>query len=63
MEKQTLKKKIADLESQVGGLEKELDGMRERERLMVEYPDLNGPVNRDILGTTCSKICTRVGAM
>ncbi|XP_067932683.1 coiled-coil domain-containing protein 157-like [Watersipora subatra] len=51
MEKGELKKSIKSLQETIGGLELDLNSMKERERLLVEYPDLNGPVNPDMTGT------------
>lgn len=49
-EKSTLRGKVTELERTVSGMERDLAGMRERERLLVEYPDLNGPVNSNVSG-------------
>ncbi|XP_071110838.1 coiled-coil domain-containing protein 157-like [Haliotis cracherodii] len=50
-EKTSLKKSIADTEGRIERLEKSLEEARERERMIIEYPDLNGPVNPDYQGT------------
>lgn len=49
-ERTQLKANIRSLEETVGKLETDLSSMREREKLLVEYPDLNGPVNPDLSG-------------
>lgn len=41
---------MSSLEGTVEKLEQDVASMKERERLMVEYPDLNGPVNADVAG-------------
>ncbi|XP_033747469.1 coiled-coil domain-containing protein 157-like [Pecten maximus] len=50
-EKEQLQDSISKLENSIQTLEHQLEEARERERLMIEYPDLNGPVNRDLQGT------------
>lgn len=60
VEKRELRGRIDALTSTVGGLETQLGSMKERETLMVEYPDLNGPVNADINGESdrrAERIC------
>ncbi len=46
-----------DLQQDVQHLEQKLQKAQEQERLLVEYPDLNGPVNPDFSGK-CVVICT-----
>ena len=41
---------IKKLEHNIDDSERQLKAAQGRERLMIEYPDLNGPVNRDITG-------------
>lgn len=55
-EKTSLKNKIRELEGTVSDMERSLGDMKERERLMVEYPDLNGPVNADMTGTFLTRV-------
>ncbi|XP_060064731.1 coiled-coil domain-containing protein 157-like [Ylistrum balloti] len=50
-EKEQLQESISQLETSIKTLEHQLEDAKERERLMIEYPDLNGPVNRDLQGT------------
>lgn len=50
-EKEQLQDSISKLENSIQSLEHQLEEAKERERLMIEYPDLNGPVNRDLQGT------------
>ncbi|XP_046578937.1 coiled-coil domain-containing protein 157-like [Haliotis rubra] len=50
-EKTSLKKSIADTQGMIERLEKSLEEAKERERMIIEYPDLNGPVNPDYQGT------------
>lgn len=38
------------LQGEIKQLEVTLEEVKERERLMIEYPDLNGPVNPDMTG-------------
>lgn len=49
-EKSQLREQITSLEQTVTNLEQDVTSMKERERLMVEYPDLNGPVNVNMAG-------------
>ena len=53
-EKAQLRDQIASLEKTVSKLEQDVSSMKERERLMVEYPDLNGPVNANMTGNVYS---------
>ncbi|OWF50254.1 coiled-coil domain-containing protein 157-like [Mizuhopecten yessoensis] len=50
-EKEQLQDSISQLETNIQKLEQQLEEAREQERLMIEYPDLNGPVNRDLKGS------------
>ncbi|KAH9525252.1 hypothetical protein Btru_000832 [Bulinus truncatus] len=50
-EKKSLKKSLQESLATVGGLKTQLEEAKERERMIVEYPDLNGPVNRDYQGS------------
>ncbi|XP_076452425.1 uncharacterized protein LOC143288046 [Babylonia areolata] len=50
-EKRGLEQSIQETEAQILRMEEELREAKERERLIIEYPDLNGPVNPDLHGT------------
>lgn len=50
-EKTELEESITCLQQNIDTLENKIQEATERERLMIEYPDLNGPVNPDISGT------------
>lgn len=50
-DKESLEQTISTLETTVESLSEKLEEAKERERLIVEYPDLNGPVNPDLTGT------------
>ncbi|KAL3857715.1 hypothetical protein ACJMK2_012357 [Sinanodonta woodiana] len=50
-EKDRLEESISSLQSTIETLQEKLEEEKEKERLLVEYPDLNGPVNRDIAGS------------
>jgi hypothetical protein len=45
-----VEKCLAETESQIQLLEQRLEEAKERERLIIEYPDLNGPVNPNLQG-------------
>ena len=49
-EKENLEALIGELKEDIQQLETKVAEARERERLIVEYPDLNGPVNPDLMG-------------
>ena len=49
-EKEKLEQSIQELETSLGPLEEQVTEAKEREKLLVEYPDLNGPVNPDYEG-------------
>ena len=49
-EKAELRGRMTSLQQTVSDLEQDLNSMKEREKLLVEYPDLNGPVNADMSG-------------
>ena len=49
-EKEKLEQSIQELEASLGPLEEHVNQAKEREKLLVEYPDLNGPVNPDYEG-------------
>ncbi|ESO97771.1 hypothetical protein LOTGIDRAFT_72099, partial [Lottia gigantea] len=50
-EKDKLEKNMGETKSLIEKLEEQVKEAREREKLLVEYPDLNGPVNPDYKGT------------
>ncbi|KAJ8312417.1 hypothetical protein KUTeg_009790 [Tegillarca granosa] len=50
-EKVELEKSICSLQDNIKVIEGKLEEAKERERLLIEYPDLNGPVNPDLTGT------------
>ncbi|GFR57955.1 coiled-coil domain-containing protein 157 [Elysia marginata] len=50
-EKRSLADSIKESHDTIEQLELKLEESRERERMIVEYPDLNGPVNPDLSGT------------
>lgn len=49
-DKESLEQTISTLETTVQTLNDRLEEAKERERLIVEYPDINGPVNPDLSG-------------
>ena len=49
-DKESLEQTIGTLESSLDVLNDKLEDAKERERLIVEYPDINGPVNPDLTG-------------
>ena len=49
-DKESLEQTIGTLESSLDSLNNKLEEAKERERLIVEYPDINGPVNPDLTG-------------
>ncbi|CAG5122628.1 unnamed protein product [Candidula unifasciata] len=51
LEKLKMQKSMQETEKVIQSFEAELKEAKERERMIVEYPDLNGPVNPDLLGT------------
>ena len=50
-QKEELQGSIAALKSDIEQLENKLEEAVEREKLLIEYPDLHGPVNKDMQGT------------
>jgi hypothetical protein len=48
--KEAVEKSIQELNYTIGVLEDQVQELKEREKLIVEYPDLNGPVNADFTG-------------
>ncbi|XP_013408045.1 coiled-coil domain-containing protein 157 isoform X2 [Lingula anatina] len=50
-EKSSLEQAMQQLEQNIAALTQDLQEAQERERLLVEYPDLNGPVNPDLAGS------------
>lgn len=50
-EKISLSNSIKESQETINQLELKLEESKERERMIVEYPDLNGPVNPDLNGT------------
>ncbi|RUS89766.1 hypothetical protein EGW08_002469 [Elysia chlorotica] len=50
-EKKSLADSIKQSQAMIRELEVKLEESKERERMIVEYPDLNGPVNPDLSGT------------
>ncbi|XP_048760038.2 coiled-coil domain-containing protein 157-like [Ostrea edulis] len=51
VQKEELQGSIATLKSDIQQLENKLEEATEREKLLIEYPDLHGPVNPDMQGT------------
>lgn len=49
-EKAELERCIEETEAQIKELEVQVEQAKERERMLIEYPDLNGPVNPDLHG-------------
>lgn len=49
-EKTELEESITSLQQNINTLETRIQESADRERLMIEYPDLNGPVNPDLNG-------------
>ena len=41
---------MGELKGDILEMERKLERAREQERMLVEYPDLNGPVNTDLAG-------------
>lgn len=56
-DKDSLEQTIQDLSDNIKELEAQSDRAKENERLLIMYPDLNGPVNPDISGMYAS-YCT-----
>lgn len=50
-EKSRLEASIQATEEQIHHLESQLGEAKDRERMLIEYPDLNGPVNPNLQGT------------
>ncbi|XP_052801343.1 LOW QUALITY PROTEIN: coiled-coil domain-containing protein 157-like [Mya arenaria] len=48
---ESLEQSITTMDKSICGLNDRLEEAKERERLIVEYPDVNGPVNPDLTGT------------
>ena len=57
-DKETLEESIEDLQQNINQLEKQVEEAKEHERLIIEYPDLNGPVNPDLTGWWCTLVDT-----
>ena len=49
-EKKNLEKSMVVLRNEISQLEITIQEAKEQEKLLVEYPDLNGPVNTDFAG-------------
>ena len=49
-EKDALEQAIQELNHNIKELEKQNEDMNENKKLLIMYPDLNGPVNPDISG-------------
>ena len=49
-EKDALEQSIQELNDNIKELEKQNEDMKENKKLLIMYPDLNGPVNPDISG-------------
>ena len=49
-DKENLEDSMLELQTDIRKLEGTIQDAKEREQLMVEYPDLNGPVNPDLQG-------------
>lgn len=47
-EKQGLEQAATDLQLTISGLEQELEALRERERLLVAFPDLHSPAETQV---------------
>ena len=50
-DKARLEESISELRENVGQLEQQVHDAKEKERMLIEYPDLNGPVNKNLIGT------------
>ncbi|GFO09866.1 coiled-coil domain-containing protein 157-like isoform x1 [Plakobranchus ocellatus] len=50
-EKKSLAASVKESQEMIRNLESKIEESKERERMIVEYPDLNGPVNPDLSGT------------
>ncbi|XP_064612527.1 coiled-coil domain-containing protein 157-like [Liolophura sinensis] len=50
-EKSKLQRSVEETEKCLQGLESKLEEAKEQQRLLVEFPDLNGPVNQNIQGS------------
>ena len=49
-QKESLQGAVGELKADILEMERKLERAGEQERLLVEYPDLNGPVNTDLAG-------------
>ena len=49
-QKESLQGAVGELKRDILEMERKLERAREQERMLVEYPDLNGPVNTDLAG-------------
>ena len=49
-DKEGLEGSMAELKQEISQLEGWLQEAKDQQRLLVEYPDLNGPVNANIAG-------------
>ena len=49
-DKELLEQSVQDLNDNINDLEKQINQAKENEKLLIMYPDLNGPVNPDISG-------------
>ena len=49
-DKESLEQSIHDLEETISDLRGQIQAAKEHEKLLIQYPDLNGPVNPDLSG-------------
>jgi len=49
-DRESLEQTVTTLEESMAALTTRLDEARDRERLLLDYPDINGPVNPDLVG-------------
>ena len=49
-DKESLQESMVELQTDIQQLERTLGEAREEQQLLLQYPDLNGPVNTDLQG-------------
>lgn len=57
-ERELLAKRIHELEGDLKEMEETTDRLRQEQRLLLEYPDLNGPVNNTGSGDSNFECCS-----
>ena len=49
-DKSSIEQSLVDLQQDIQQMEKTLQQAKEQQELLLQYPDLNGPVNPDVQG-------------